>query len=88
MKILPFIFTDTFCEKVWRKMKDFFENGGIGIVFAFAAFGIAMAVIGHYGKMGFNWKWFLFFELPLYIFLGWAIYKAYLIWKEIIKEEK
>ena len=25
----------------------------------------------------FNWKWFLFFELPLYAFCGWALYKVF-----------
>ena len=46
-----------------------------------AALGIISAIIGHYGKMGFNWKWFVFFELPLYLFLSWASWKCIKIYK-------
>lgn len=52
-----------------------------------AIFGIISAIIGHYGKMGFNWKWFVFFELPLYLFLSWASWKCIKIYKEIKKHE-
>jgi hypothetical protein len=44
---------------------------------------IVMAIIGHYGTMGFNLKMFLFFELPLYIFCGWALYTALKIFIKI-----
>lgn len=53
-----------------------------------AALGIISAIIGHYGMMGFNWKWFVFFELPLYLFLSWASYKCIKIYKEIKKNIK
>jgi len=43
--------------------------------------GIICAMIGHYGTLGFNWKWFVFFELPLYLFCSWALYKAYKLYK-------
>lgn len=85
MKIQPFIFKDKVSEIVWRKMTSFFENGGMAVVFTLAFFGIACAIIAHYGQMGFMWKWFVFFDLPLYIFLGWALYKAYMIWRNYQK---
>ena len=46
-----------------------------------ALIGIVFAIIGHYGTMGFNWKWFVFFELPLYLFCGWALYATYKLYK-------
>ena len=46
-------------------------------IFIIAIFGIVMAIVGHYGTIGFDWKWFLFFDLPLYLFCIWALYKAY-----------
>ena len=50
-------------------------------IFLIAILGIVMAIVGHYGTVGFNWKWFLFFELPLYLFCIWALYKAYKLYK-------
>ena len=51
--------------------------GGIGILFA---------IIGHYGRFGFDWKWFVFLHLPLYIFVGWAILRCIKMYKEIENE--
>jgi len=48
-----------------------------------AFFGITFAIVGHYGTIGFNIKWLLFFELPLYLFCTWALYKAYKLYKMI-----
>lgn len=45
-------------------------------VFMIAGLGILCAIIGHYGTVGFNWKWFVFFDLPLYLFLIWTIVKG------------
>ena len=50
-------------------------------IFLIAIFGIVMAIIGHYGTVGFNWKWFLFFDIPLYLFCIWALYRAYKLYK-------
>ena len=47
-----------------------FEDFTKPFVLTLAFFGIAFAIIGHYGTIGFNWKWFVFFELPLYLFCG------------------
>lgn len=58
-----------------------FEDFTKPVVLTLAFFGILFAIVGHYGQMGFNWKWFVFFELPLYLFCIWALYKAYKIYK-------
>lgn len=36
-------------------------------------------IIVHYMSMGFNVYWFFGFELPLYAFLMWAMYKMFKI---------
>lgn len=64
-------------EAVYR-----FVNRNLWAVVAVAILGIVMAVVGHYGKMGFDWRWFLFFELPLYLFLGWAVWKTIGIYRK------
>lgn len=78
-----------------KKLANWIENSWIGkrvvyivenyllALIILAALGIILAIIGHYGKMGFNWKWFVFFELPLYLFLSWASFKCIKIYKEI-----
>lgn len=81
MKILKRIFTDEFCERTEPKMTRFLNNGGMKIVFAIAFFGIFLAIVGHYGKDKFIWELFVFFELPLYAFLCWALFKVLRIWK-------
>ena len=58
-----------------------FEDFTKPLVIMLAIFGIGCAVVGHYGTMGFSWKWFLFFELPLYVFYIWALSAAYKIYK-------
>lgn len=50
-------------------------------IFLIAILGIVMAIVGHYGTVGFDWKWFFFFDLPLYLFCIWALYKAYKLYK-------
>ena len=52
-------------------------------IFLISILGIVMAIVGHYGTVGFNWKWFLFFDLPLYLFCIWALYNAYKLYKKI-----
>ena len=64
-------------SKAGEQLHKFISNGGWISILVFAFFGILFAVVGHYGTMGFNWKWFLFFELPLYAFCGWALYKVF-----------
>ena len=67
-----------FGEFLHKHFEDFTKPFVLILVF----FGIAFAIIGHYGTMGFNWKWFVFFELPLYLFCGWALYAAYKLYKK------
>ena len=64
-------------SKAGEQLHKFISNGGWLSILVFAFFGILFAVVGYYGTMGFNWKWFLFFELPLYAFCGWALYKVF-----------
>ena len=64
-------------NRTGQQLHKFISNGGWLSILVFAFFGILFAVVGHYGTMGFNWKWFLFFELPLYAFCGWALYKVF-----------
>lgn len=68
-------------KKIGEKVYNF-VNEHLEWVFALAGIGIACALIGHYETMGFNWKWFLFFELPIYLFCAWAIYKTVKIFKK------
>lgn len=75
-----------FGEKFYKKFTNFLNNGGGYALFAIALFGIALAIIAHYGMLGFNIWWFIFFELPLYIFCTWALWKAYLIYKQTLKD--
>lgn len=67
--------------KVGEFLHKHFEDFTKPVVLTLAFFGILFAIVGHYGTLGFNWKWFVFFELPLYLFCIWALYKAYKIYK-------
>jgi len=62
-----------------------FETFTKPVVITLAFSGILFAIVGHYGTMGFNLNWFIFFELPLYLFCAWALYKAYKMYKSIKK---
>ena len=65
-----------------------FEDFTKPFVLILAFFGIMFAVVGHYGEMGFNWKWFCFFELPLYLFCIWALYAGYKLYKRATEIHK
>lgn len=67
---------------VGRFLHKHFEDFTKPFVITLAIFGIGFAIVGHYGTMGFSWKWFLFFELPLYIFCIWALWSAYKLYKK------
>lgn len=66
-----------FGEFLHKNFEDFTKP----FVLTLAFFGIVFAIIGHYGTIGFNWKLFVFFELPLYLFWGWALYATYKLYK-------
>lgn len=64
-------------KKLNKTIHNFIKNGGWITVLMIAFFGILSAVVSHYSLMGFNWKWFVFFEMPLYGFCGWAFYNVF-----------
>jgi hypothetical protein len=61
-----------------------------GIISGLFINGIIYSVIAYYMKVGFNLKSIILFDIPLYVFIGWAIYKGiykhikrYELWKKI-----
>lgn len=66
-----------FLNKSGEQLHKFISNGGWLSILVFAFIGIVLAIIGYYGTVGFNWKMFVFAELPLYAFCGWALYKVF-----------
>ena len=71
--------------KLGAFLHNHFEEFTKPLVVTLAFFGILFAIVGHYGQVGFNWKWFLFFELPLYVFCIWALCAAYKLYKQAKK---
>jgi len=67
-------------EKVYAWVK-----GNMPVVIGVAVLGIICAIVGHYGQMGFHLGWFLWFELPLYMFLLWAVFS---VWRKYHKYKK
>ena len=61
-------------NKIGEKIHWFISDGGWRVIIVFAIVAIVFAIVGYYGTHGFNLGWFLFLELPLYIFCGWALY--------------
>ena len=57
------------------------------VVYTLALIGIACAIIGHYGLHGFDWRWFVFFEGPMYAFCGWALFKTLKVANQIMTSE-
>lgn len=72
-------------EAIWRKLHIFIKNGGWITIALIAFLGILSAVISHYSILGFDWKWFVFFEMPLYIFCGWVMYNIFKKFKTLKK---
>lgn len=73
---------------IGRFLHCHFEDFTKPFVLILAFFGILFAIVGHYGEMGFNWKWFCFFELPLYLFCIWALYAGYKLYKRATEIHK
>ena len=69
--------------KLGQFLHNHFEDFTKPFVLILGFLGLSCAIVGHYGTMGFNIKWFLFFELPLYLFCILALYKTYKIYKMI-----
>lgn len=73
------------CDKLYVKFDDFMRNEGGYVLFLFAGIAIVFAIIGFHGTTSFDWGWFLFFEVPLYIFCGWALVKAFKMYRSFLK---
>ena len=71
--------------KIGAFLHQHFEEFTTPVVVILAIFGLACAIVGHYGQMGFDWRWFLLFELPLYLFCMWALWSALKMYKEAKK---
>ena len=79
----------TLNEKLYAAFNKFFtEYGGMNAIFVLALFGIACEIIGFHGSTEFNWKWFVFFEVPLYSFCGWALWKAFKMYRDFMDNNK
>ena len=74
--------------KFGRKLHKFITDGGWITILMLAFFGIASAIVSHYSLMGFNWKWFVFFEMPLYVFCSWAFYNVFKTIKQFQNNEQ
>lgn len=71
---------------IGKKVTYIVENYLLALLIL-AVLGIISAIIGHYGQIGFDWRWFVFFELPLYLFLSWTSWKCIKMYKEIKKHD-
>ena len=81
-----------FGKKFYIKFTEFLNNGGGYMIFAIGLIGIIFAIIGFHGQNKFNWGWFIFFEVPLYVFCCWALYTAIKLYNKTLnnndKEKK
>lgn len=68
---------DKLFKLIGEKIHYWISNGGWLTVLVFAFIAILFAIIGYYGTVGFNWKMFIFAELPLYAFCIWALSKVF-----------
>ena len=68
---------DKLFKLIGEKIHYGISNGGWLSILVFAFIGIAFAIIGYYGTVGFNWKMFVFAEIPLYAFCIWALSKVF-----------
>lgn len=73
-------------KKIGQLIHKFIQSGGWVTILGIAFFGILAAIVSHYSLMGFNWKWFVFFEMPLYGFCGWAFYNVFKTIKKFQKQ--
>lgn len=74
--------SDKLFNLIGKKIHYCISNGGWITILVFAFIAILFAIIGYYGTVGFNWKMFIFAELPLYAFCGWALYKVFKLIKD------
>ena len=69
-------------DKLYNAFNKFLTDmeGGY-LIFGVAIVAIIFAIIGFHGTTPFNWKWFVFFEIPLYGFCIWALWQAFKMYK-------
>ena len=77
-----------FGKKFYTKFTNFLNNGGGYMIFGIGLIGIIFAIIGFHGQNEFNWWWFIFFEVPLYVFCCWALCAAIKIYKKTLDNNK
>jgi hypothetical protein len=75
-------------KNFYRKFTEFLNFGGGYALFVLALVAIAFAIIGFHGQHGFNVWWFVFFEMPLYVFCGWALWKAMAMYRKTLDNKK
>lgn len=76
-------------NKTCRSVYDFIMDGGWISCLVMGGLGLLCAVVSLYGTLGFNWIRFLFADIPLFSFCGWALYKGvYVRIKYNIENEK
>lgn len=64
-------------KKIGEKVYNF-VNKHSEFIFVLVGLGLVCALAVHYGIMGFfNLKWFLFFELPIYLFCIYQVIKIF-----------
>jgi len=74
------------CEKLYVRFNDFLTNDGGYVLFVFALIAIIFAIVGFYGKNGFDWRWNVFFLFPIYIFCGWALWQAFKMYRRTLND--
>ena len=74
------------CGKLFVGFNDFLTNGGGYVVFLIAVIAIIFAIVGFWGTHDFDWKWFVFFHVPLYGFCGWALFEAMKMYKRTLND--
>lgn len=75
-------------ETSYGKFTDFLTEGGFYIIFVIALVAMSLLMLGFYGKHGFDWRWFAFFHLPLYIFCGWALWQTLKMYRKMKKNKQ
>lgn len=77
-----------FLQKFQEKFTEALNEGAGYPLFLFAVVAIIFAIVGFYAVNGFSLVWFLCLHLPLYIFCGWALWKAFRAYQNTLKERR
>lgn len=74
-----------YLNRFYLKFTDFLNIGGGYVIFILAIVAIALATVGFYWGNGFDWRWFLFLHLPVYIFCCWGMCTAFKEYRKFLK---